>query len=47
MALVADGKLFSDVPDALDELAFDDERRQTVQAVASKFLQVGTAKASC
>jgi hypothetical protein len=40
MALAANGQRLSEIPDLVDELAFDDERRREVQQVASAFLYI-------
>ena len=40
MALTTSGQKMSDVPDLLDELAFDEERRREVQGMASGFLHM-------
>jgi Apea-like HEPN len=47
MALLSQGVARpTDLPDLLDDLAFDDEKRKQVQAIASKSLYIGAEKAS-
>jgi hypothetical protein len=47
MALFSEGAARPvDLPDLLDDLAFDDERRKLVQARASKFLHISVEKTS-
>lgn len=40
MALTSNGKKMPDIPDLIDELAFDEERRRQVQETASGFLHM-------
>ena len=40
MALVSKGKKLSELPDVVDELAFDDQKRKEVQGIASAFLHM-------
>ncbi len=40
MALLSDGKRLTDIPDLIDELAFDEDRRKEVQKAASGFLHM-------
>jgi hypothetical protein len=40
MALLSDGKRQADIPDLIDELAFDEDRRKEVQKTASGFLHM-------
>jgi hypothetical protein len=44
MALVSEGIQPVDIPDLLDETAFDDCRRTEVHTIASKFLHIDSAK---
>jgi len=45
MALISEGMHPAELPDLLDDLALDDEKRKQVQATASKFLHISAEKA--
>jgi hypothetical protein len=44
MALLSEGVRRDELPDLLDDLAFDDKKRKQVQATASKFLHINVQK---
>jgi hypothetical protein len=44
IALFSEGEHPDELPDLLDDLAFDDEKRKQVQAKASKFLHIDTKR---
>lgn len=46
MALLSEGMPHADLPDLLDDLALDDEKRKQVQGAALKFLHIGVGKPS-
>jgi hypothetical protein len=46
MGLLSEGIPPANLPDELDDVAFDDEKRKRVQAAASKFLHISSDRAS-